>query len=153
MKTFIAALILSFTTSTFVYAAEPIKFSLECTVIGTKITGDKSSKQFRETFRQVVNPKYQIAYFKSDGKDYDASYVAITPEHIVTSFANVIGVGYNQKLLVFTHIIDLKALKIERIVTGVPIGSDERTQGVCRNIPQDSIESRSNKGRRLYILD
>lgn len=145
MKTFIAAFLLAFTTSAFVFAAEPIKLSLECAVTGTRITGDKPSKQFKEIFvleqsempyknkdGKVENWGVSKTDFMSDGTKYDVSSVAITPEHVVTSFSNVIGAGYSRKLLVFTHIIDLKALEMERIVASVPIGSDERTHAICK---------------------
>lgn len=147
MKIFITTILLAFTTSTFVFAAEPIKLNLECTVAGTRITGDKTSKQFKEKFvlekkeSQIKNKDGKVENwgvsktdFISDGTKYDVSTVAITPEHVVTSSSNVIGVGYNRKLLVFTHIIDLHALEMERIVISVPIGSDERTHSVCKKV-------------------
>lgn len=147
MKTYLTTILLAFSVSTFA-TAEPIKLNFECTVTGTKITGEKTSKQFKEKFilektesliknkdGKVENWGVSKTDFISDGTKYDVSTVAITPEHVVTSFSNVIGVGYNRKLLVFTHIIDIQALEMERIVIGVPIGSlDERTHAVCKKI-------------------
>jgi hypothetical protein len=123
---------------------------LECTVTGTKFNGEKISKPFKEKFviekkeTQVKNKDGKFENwgssrtdFISDGTKYDLSAVSITPEHVVTSLSNVIGVGYNRKLFVFTHIIDLQALEMERIVSSVPIGSDERTHSVCKKFTND----------------
>jgi hypothetical protein len=35
---------------------------------------------------------------------------------------------------VFTHILDLNAFELDRVVTSVPTGSDERTRGTCKKL-------------------
>ena len=124
MKVFITTILLVFIVAT-AEAAESISMELECNVTGTKITGEKTSKEFKEKFviekseiltknkeGKVKTWGYSNTVLVSDGEKYEVSPVALTPDHVVTSFSNVIGVGYSRKLLVFTHIIDLQALEM-----------------------------------------
>lgn len=135
--------------STFAAAAAPINIdlSLECMVSGTKVGGAKSSKPFVEKFRLVKKANtaknkdgkdetwgISNTEYASDGKKYEASIVDISPDHAVVAFTSVIGSGYNRKLLVFAYIIDLKALELERVVTSVPAGADERTRSTCKKV-------------------
>jgi hypothetical protein len=147
MKSSNLAIFLAIAASSPAFSAEPIKLSLECVVSGIKISGEKAVKQFKETF--VLEKSEMLAKgkdgkaeswgfsktdFTSDGKKYDVSTVALTQDHAVISTSNVIGLGYNRKLLVFTYIVDLQALEMERIVNAVPSGSDERTRGICKKL-------------------
>ncbi len=128
-------------------ASANIDLNLECTVTGTKIGGEKSPKPFLERFKIVKKQTVMknkdgkdetwgisnTEYF-SDGKEYKASTIDVSAEHAVISLASVVGAGYNRKLLVFTHILDLNAFELDRVVTSVPAGSDERTRGTCKKL-------------------
>jgi hypothetical protein len=144
MLPFLAALIIA---SPVAAASANINLNLECTVTGTTIGGEKPSKPFIERFKIV---KKQSVMKNKDGKDetwgisnteyfsdekkYEASTIEVSAEHAVISLARVVGAGYNRKLLVFTHILDLNALELDRVVTSVPVGSDERTRGTCKKL-------------------
>ena len=147
MKTILSLLAASFFATPVIAAPINIDLSLECTVSGIKISGDKSPKPFLEKFRIVKNQTItknkdgkdetwgiSNTEYSSDGKKYEASMVDASAEHTVISIASVVGAGYNRKLLVFTHIIDLKALELDRVVTSVPAGSDERTHATCKKL-------------------
>ena len=127
-----------------------IDLNLECTVTGTKIGGEISPKPFVERFRIV---KHQTVEKNKDGKDetwedlgssnteyfsggkkYKAGTIDVSAQHAVISLVSVVGAGYNRKLLVFTHILDLNAFELDRIVTSVPAGSDGRTRGTCKKL-------------------
>lgn len=128
-------------------ASANIDLSLECTVSGTKIGGEKSPKPFLEKFRIIKKQTVMKnkdgkdetwgisnTEYSSDGKKYEASTIDASAEHAVVSIARVVGAGYNRKLLVFTLILDLNALELDRVVTSVPAGSDERTRSTCKKI-------------------
>lgn len=129
------------------FAAEPVKLKVECNVSGTKISGDRSAKQFIEQFDvtksdlpykdsegKTANWGISKVDLISDGKKYDISPVSITPEHVVISISKVIGAGYNRKLLTFVYILDVRALELDRSLISVPSGLDERTHSTCRKI-------------------
>ena len=124
-----------------------IDVTLECMVSGTSVSGEKSDKPFLERFRIVNKQTMQKnkdgkdepwgvsnVEYSSDGKKYNASPVDISSEHAVIVLTSVVGAGYNRKLLVFTHIVDLRALEVERVVTSTPAGSDERTRATCKRL-------------------
>jgi len=57
MKTFIAIILLAFFVTSFA-TAESINLNFECTDTGTKITGEKTSKQFKEKFALTKTENY-----------------------------------------------------------------------------------------------
>lgn len=147
MKTILSFLAAVFIASPVHAASTNIDLNIECTVSGTKVGGEKSPKPFFERFRIVNNQtvtknkvgkdetwRITNTEYSSDGKKYEASTIDVSAEHAVIAITSVVGAGYNRKLLVFTHILDLKAFELERVITSVPAGSDERTRATCRKL-------------------
>jgi hypothetical protein len=147
MKAFVLTLTLVLGTMSQSEAAESLKIEVECSVTGTRVTGEKSTREFPERLkvekRQMPNKNkdgkeenWSVTQSElvSEGTKYQTDTVDITPDHAVISISRVVGAGYNRKLLVFLFIVDSKALELDRVVTSVPSGSDERTRSKCKKL-------------------
>ena len=126
-------------------AVAQVKATVECMASGTKTNGERSSKQFIERFRvesrkQTVAGKdgkseewgISNAELLSDGEKQKPSLIAATPEYAVLANAVTVGTGFERRLLVFTYMLDLKAMQLTRVVNSLPASAEERTSAVCR---------------------
>lgn len=138
---FLAALLM-FSSS----AVAQVKATVECTVSGTKPSGEWSTKPFIERI-QVESSKQMItgkdgkpeewgisnAELLSDGKKQNPTLIAATPEYAVLANAVTVGTGFERRLLVFTYMLDLKAMQLTRVVNSLPVSAEERTSSVCQS--------------------
>jgi hypothetical protein len=121
-----------------------VKASVECIASGTKINGTKASKSFSEKI-QVESRKVAVAgkdgkmeewgisesELMSDGEKQKPSLVVATPDYAVLSNAVIVGTGFERRLLVFTYMLDLKAMQLTRVVNSLPNAPEERTSASC----------------------
>ncbi|MEY8878709.1 MAG: hypothetical protein AB9M60_19535 [Leptothrix sp. (in: b-proteobacteria)] len=121
-----------------------VKASVECMSSGTKVNGVKGGKLFSEKI-QVESRKEAFAgkggrleewgiskaELVSDGEKQKASLVVATPDYAVLSNAVTVGTGFERRLLVFTYMIDLKAMQLTRVVNSLPAAAEERTSVIC----------------------
>lgn len=127
-------------------AVAQVKATVECTASGTKPNGERSAKQFIERI-QVESRKQMVtgkdgkpeewgisnAELISDGEKQKPTLIAATPEYAVLANAVTVGTGFERRLLVFTYMLDLKALQLTRVVNSLPASAEERTSAVCRS--------------------
>ena len=125
-------------------ASAQIKASVECIASGTKVNGTKSTKTFSEKI-QVESRKetmtgkdgkpeewgFSKSDLVSDGEKQKPSLVVATPDYAVLSNAVTVGTGFERRLLVFTYMLDLKAMQLTRVVNSLPAAPEERTSAVC----------------------
>lgn len=125
-------------------AIAQVKASVECLALGTKTSGSKASKMFSERIqvesrKEMVTGKdgkveewgFSKAELVSDGEKQKPSLVVATPEYAVLSNAVTVGTGFERRLLVFTYMIDLKAMQLTRVVNSLPATPEERTTALC----------------------
>ena len=127
-------------------AVAQVKATVECTVSGTKPNGNRSTKQFIERI-QVESSKQMVtgkdgkpeewgisnAELISDGEKQNPTLIAATPEYAVLANAVTVGTGFDRRLLVFTYMLDLKAMQLTRVINSLPAAAEERTSAVCRS--------------------
>jgi hypothetical protein len=127
-------------------AIAQVKATVDCTASGTKPNGERSTKQFIERI-QVESRKEMVigkdgkpeelgiskTELISDGEEQEPSLIAATPEYVVLANAVTVGIGFERRLLVFTYMLDLKALQLTRVVNSLPASAEERTSAVCRS--------------------
>jgi hypothetical protein len=136
------ATLLMFNTS----ANAQVKATVECTVSGTKPNGERSTKQFIERIqvesrKQIVTGKdgkpeewgISNAELLSDGEKQKPNLITATPEYAVLANAVTVGTGFERRLLVFTYMLDLKAMQLTRVVNSLPASAEERTSASCRS--------------------
>ena len=121
-----------------------VKASVECIVSGTKASGSKASKPFSERIqvesrKETVTGKdgkpeewaFSKADLVSDGEKQKPSLVVATADYAVLSNAVTVGTGFERRLLVFTYMLDLKAMQLSRVVNSLPAAAEERTSSTC----------------------
>ena len=121
-----------------------VKASVECMASGTRVNGIKASKPFSEKI-QVESRKEAVAgkdgkleewgisksELVSDGEKQKPSLVVATSDYAVLSNAVTVGTGFERRLLVFTYMLDLKAMQLTRVVNSLPAAAEERTSANC----------------------
>ena len=144
MKTQILIALLAVLGSAQNVANAQVKASVECMASGTKVNGTKASKSFSEKI-QVESRKEAVAgkdgkleewgisksELVSDGEKQKPSLVVATPDYAVLSNAVTVGTGFERRLLVFTYMLDLKAMQLTRVVNSLPASPEERTSAIC----------------------
>lgn len=121
-----------------------VKASVECMTSGTKANGSRASKSFYERIqvesrKETVTGKdgkqeewgFTKAELVSDGEKQKPSVVIATTEYAVLSNAVTVGAGFERRLLVFTYMLDLKAMQLTRVVNSLPAAAEERTSSTC----------------------
>jgi hypothetical protein len=68
----------------------------------------------------------------SDGEKQKPNLIAATPDYAVLANAVTVGDGFERRLLVFTYMLDLKAMQLVRVVNSLPASAKERTSASCR---------------------
>ncbi len=124
-------------------SSDKYEINLECEFTGTNYEGNVIARKFTEKFKytkekpqQNSDSEYKLlsitdTNFYSQGKKYDLEFTSISDEYAVANYSTVVGSGFGRKLLVFTYIFDLKSSQVDRIVTGLPRGKDEREHATC----------------------
>jgi hypothetical protein len=124
-----------------VSAKQESKLDLICLLDGTGYSGKKSKEKIVEKFKYYtdVNDSGKFkgfgivkSEFSSDGENYDITYSTVTSDYAVAISSIIIGKGLRRKLLVFTYVFDLESFKVDRVLTSLPAGLDERMQGECK---------------------
>ena len=122
-----------------------ISVSLECKVTGLGADGRKLDKPFVELLK-IERKEHEIAGSEgkpkkvivssaelfSNGVKQNPHIAAATVNYAVLVNAVEVGEGFGRRLLVFTYLLDLKAMRLTRVVNSLPQGSDERTESSCR---------------------
>lgn len=142
----IAALVM-FNSSAVAQVNATVKATVECTISGTKANGEKSTKPFVERIQiegstEIVTGKdgkpeewrsLNAPKLISDGKKQKwPELVTATPEYAVLANAVTIGTGFERRLLVFTYMLDLKAMQLTRVVNSLPASVEERSAAACQ---------------------
>lgn len=121
-----------------------VKASVECISSGTKSNGSKASKAFIERiqverWKKTMPGKdgkpeewgFSKADLISDGEKQKPTLVTATIDYAVLANAITVGTGFERRLLVFTYMLDLRAMQLTRIVNSLPIAPEERTTAAC----------------------
>ncbi len=132
---FVGGLLLGFPS----YAKQDIKLSLTCGFDGIGYDGlakDKIIEKFR--YYSDVNESGEFkgfgivkSEFESNGVKHEIDYTFIESSYATATSSKLIGKGLRRRLLVFTYIFDMESLQVDRIVSSLPEGLDERKQGDC----------------------
>ena len=125
-------------------AFSQVKASVQCMASGTKAKGSKASKTFSERLqvesrKETVTGKdgkpeewgFSKADLVSDGEKQKPSLVVATQDFAVLANAVTVGTGFERRLLVFTYMLDLKAMQLTRVVNSLPAAPEERTSTIC----------------------
>lgn len=126
-------------------AVAQVKATVECMVSGTKATGERSTKQFVERI-QIESRKHTVTgkdgnpeewgirkvELISDGQKQEPRLIVAVAEYAVLAHAVTVGTGFERRLLVFTYMLDLKAMQLTRVVNSLPASTEERTSAACR---------------------
>ncbi len=125
-------------------ALAQVKVSVECLSSGTKPNGTKPAKPFVEAIS--VESRTEKVHGKdgkpeewgikrsdlvSDGEKQKPTIVVATPDYAVLSNATTVGSGFERRLLVFTYMLDLKAMQLTRIVNALPTAPEELSIAKC----------------------
>lgn len=123
-----------------------IKVSVECIATGTRVNGERAGAQFSERLfiesrKEKVAGKdgkqeewgFSKAELISEGAKQSPTLVAATPEYAVLSNAIMVGTGFDRRLLVFTYMLDIKAMQLTRVVNALPSMAEERTIAKCKS--------------------
>ena len=142
-KTIIAFILITACLPSIAISGDKFEINLECKFTGTNYEGNIISENFTEKFKYTKNKPKQNSdselqvlsitdtKFYSQDKEYDLKFTSISNEYAVANYSTVIGSGFGRRLIVFTYIFDLKASKVDRIVTSIPKGTDEREHVTC----------------------
>jgi len=143
LKKFIILFLASTCLPAFAISSDKYEINLECEFTGTNYEGNIITNKFTEKFKYTKekpqkndDSEYKIlsitdTKFYSQGKNYDLEFTSISDEYAVANYSTIVGSGFGRKLLVFTYIFDLRSMQVDRIVSGLPRGKDERVQATC----------------------
>jgi len=122
-----------------------IKVSVECNATGTSASGERLSKHFVERFQiesgmrtitrkdgSTIEVGVSNAELLTNGAKQKPELIAATTEYAVIANAVTVGTGFGRRLLVFTYILDLKAMQLTRVMNSLPASVDERTYATCQ---------------------
>jgi hypothetical protein len=142
----ILAALLTFNSYAVVQIKETVEWTVECKASGTKPNGERSTKQFIELIQveskkmidtgkdgKPVEGGISKAELLSDGEKQKPRLITVTPEYAVLANTVIVGTGFERRLLVFTYMLDLKAMQLTRVVNSLPASAEERTSAVCRS--------------------
>ncbi|MDQ7000972.1 MAG: hypothetical protein Q9M12_08840 [Mariprofundus sp.] len=119
------------------YAISETIIDLSCSVSGLKFNGKSPVGGYTEKIyikHSVSDEGWGISNSEiiSDGEKLESNVIALEPNYAVLAYSTTVGSGFKKSLLVFTYVLDLQAMELNRSITSLPKGMDERTTGKCK---------------------